>query len=187
VWLFQANPRYFNLEQELKGVRPGDEEGWTVTRYREDMQAGEVAILWQGGKNAGIYALGELIGKPYAHSYEASEAPAWVTDNNADPSGRMTEWRVPYRYTKVLEAPLYKSSLMAHPTLRDMQVLRAPMGTNVKVSAKEWEQLQELLSDGDSDRLDRGPHNVIHRIVAKQQTQGNSGFVPYCPRAASTG
>jgi hypothetical protein len=161
VWLFQANPKYFNLEQELTKVRHGDEDGWTVTKFREDMRAGDVAILWQGGKNAGIYALGELISEPYLHSYDEEEVPPWLTGKDDDPSGQVTEWRVPYRYTKVLEHPLYKSTLLEHPTLRNMNVIKAPMGANFRVSAKEWEALQELLGNGGIENLDRGPLNVI--------------------------
>ncbi len=125
------------------------------------MRAGDAAIFWQGGKNAGIYALGELTGDPYPHSYEDGEVPAWVNDRNAGPGGQVTEWRVPYRYTQILEYPLHKSALLEHPTLRNMQVITAPMGTNFRVSAQEWELLQEQIGNGDNDSVNRGPFNVI--------------------------
>jgi 5-methylcytosine-specific restriction protein B len=161
VWLFQANPRYFNLEQELESVHPGDEDDWTVTRYREDMRAGDTVLLWQGGKSAGIYALGELTAEPHLHSYEGGELPAWLAGKTAGPDGRVTEGRVPFRYTRVLGAPVQKSTLTEHPNLRNMQVLRSPMGTNFKVSTEEWELLQELIRNVGTEGLDRGPLNLI--------------------------
>lgn len=161
VWLFQANPKYFDLERELAGLHAGDEDDYTVTRYRELMQAGDVVLLWQGGKNAGIYALSELTDRPYAHTYDEGDVPAWLISKNGGSGGQATEWRVPYRYTKVLKDPLLKSTLLEHPTLQNMQVLRSPMGTNFKVTEKEWELLQGLLGNGSDNRPDRGPLNVI--------------------------
>ena len=161
VWLFQANPKYFDLEQELKGVHPGVEDDWTVTKFREEMRPGDIAILWLGGKKAGIYALGELTDAPRLHTYEPEEVPDWLKGKVAGPDGRVTEGRVRFRYTKILGRPLYKSALLEHPTLRNMQVIKAPMGTNFRISEKEWKILQEVIGNGGPEGLDRGPLNVI--------------------------
>jgi hypothetical protein len=151
----------FNLEQELSGVSPGTEDSWSVTRYGEDTQPGDVAILWQAGKNAGIYALGELERGPYLFVYDEGEAPPWVAGKNNRSDSLVEEERVHFRYTRVLREPLFKKALLEHPTLRNMQVIKAPMGTNFKVSATEWENLQELFGNEGVEELDRGPLNVM--------------------------
>jgi hypothetical protein len=39
-WLFQANPRQWNLLEHLPQMPPGHVEDWTVTRHRDDMHPG---------------------------------------------------------------------------------------------------------------------------------------------------
>lgn len=49
-WLFQANPRHWNLLDHLPQMPPGHVEDWTVTRHRNDMHPGDGVVLWQGGE-----------------------------------------------------------------------------------------------------------------------------------------
>ncbi len=51
-WLFQANPRQWNLLEHLPKMPPGHIEDWTVTRHRQDMHPGDGVVLWQGGQDA---------------------------------------------------------------------------------------------------------------------------------------
>lgn len=145
VWLFQGRPQYFDIREELVNSPEGETDSWTVTSYREQMKSGDVVIIWQAGDEAGIYALGELTGEPYQHTYEG-ESPAWLKDK--DGKEQKTEYRVDFRYTKILAPPIPKSTLKAHHVLKDMLVLRRPAGTNFKITPEEWQELQALLEPG---------------------------------------
>jgi hypothetical protein len=79
AWLFQANPRYYDLADRLRRAKVGDEDVWTVTRYGNVMQAGDPVLLWLSGEQAGIYAVGELLGPPAERTYAPGEAPPWLT------------------------------------------------------------------------------------------------------------
>lgn len=52
-WLFQANPKQWDLVAHLPQMPPGHLRDWTVTR-RADMHPGDAVVLWQGGDSAGV-------------------------------------------------------------------------------------------------------------------------------------
>jgi hypothetical protein len=142
VWLFQANPRYYDLAERLVSASANAADEWTVTRYRDEMRPGDPVVLWLAGPQAGIYALGELTGAPVEYTYASDEIPKWITPN---PAGPTTVWRVPFRYTHILPEPLRKPTFQEHAVLQHMMVLRVPNNTNFKVTREEWEAIQTLL------------------------------------------
>jgi 5-methylcytosine-specific restriction protein B len=137
AWLFQANPGLFDLEESLQSLKDGDKDDWSVSRYRDEMKIGDHVVLWQGGPTAGIYALGTLIGLPF----QRPTADFWPDREQREP----TEWAVPFHYTQILREPISKAVLSEHPVLKDIQVIRAPQGTNFKVTPDQWEALEDLL------------------------------------------
>ena len=64
TWLFQAKPEIYDLIEELKNIEIGDEGFWDVTRYKDEIKPSDKVILWVSGKQAGVYALGEVTEKP---------------------------------------------------------------------------------------------------------------------------
>lgn len=137
VWLFQAVPELYDLAENLVGTMVGDEDDWLVTRYRDEIQPGDIVLLWQAGPAAGIYAVGEVTGPCFQRP--ANFAAKGDTQQSAK------EWAVPFRYTKILDAPILKATLQTHDALRGLQVLRAPQGTNFRVTKEEWLALEKLL------------------------------------------
>jgi hypothetical protein len=143
VWLFQANADYYNLKAELAGIQVGDEDGWTVTRYKDEMQPGDTVLLWQAGEEVGVYAIGQIIGEPVYKKYGESP-PAWIRRRDEEEA---ESWSVPFRYTQILPQPVLKAPyLTGHPVLKKLQVIRSPQGTNFRVTPEEWTALQELLA-----------------------------------------
>jgi hypothetical protein len=63
-WVFRTAPNDGDLVEALKSWRVGEEDTWIASRYRADMQPGDVVALWSGGGQAGIHAV-ELTGIPY--------------------------------------------------------------------------------------------------------------------------
>lgn len=134
-WLFQANPRYYDLRQELHSKQLGDSDSWVVTRFKEEMHEGDPLLLWQAGPEAGVYALGELRGVPYPrktdeHFFESEEGQA--------------EWGVSFKITQILEPPVLKTQLLNHPLLGALSVIKSPQGTNFRVTAEQWEAIREF-------------------------------------------
>lgn len=159
VWLFQANPDLYDLAAELKAISIGDEDDWVVTRYRQDMHPRDKVLLWQGGRAAGIYAVGEITGPPF----ERLPADFWPDSDRRS----ATEWAIPFRYTNILGEPLEKGVLQQHAVLRTLQVLRSPQGTNFRVTLDEWKALQDLFEEPDAP-------GSVRFWVEKTQVRGSA-------------
>lgn len=158
-WLFQANPKQFNLAEDVRKRSPGDSETWVVTRYAEWMAAGARVLLWQGGADAGIYAVGTLTG-------EAEEQEGSHPYKNWDSKRKWSQ--VPFRYDAILSKPLLKSELKDDEVLSELAVLKAPQGTNFEVEEDQWERIVELLEErGESVAQALSPETkeIVDRIT----------------------
>ena len=56
-WLFQANPKIFRLREALRAEVL---ETFAVKAHWRSIQKGDKVIIWQTGKEAGVYALAEV-------------------------------------------------------------------------------------------------------------------------------
>lgn len=55
-WLVQSNPAKWRVREFFAD---GNQlEGWSVTRYRDQIQEGDDVALWLAGRDAGVVALG---------------------------------------------------------------------------------------------------------------------------------
>ena len=131
VWLFQANPKLYDLRERLKHL-DDPQDDWSVNRYRAEMRPGDRVVLWESGERASILALGELLSSPK----QRDNPPPYVN----------TDWAVDYRITRVLDRPITRDDCLDHPVLRLMQVLRSPQGTNFRVSSQEWAAIEDMMA-----------------------------------------
>ncbi|MDQ2654873.1 MAG: EVE domain-containing protein [Chloroflexota bacterium] len=127
AWLLNVPPAVGSLDDLLAESRVGDASIWPVTRYWDQMQRGQPVILWQGGTEPGIYAIGELDDAPFESA-----------------SG---DWEVPIRYSTLLDEPLPVEALRARPALRELASLPEPEHTICKVPDSLWAALQPLLPE----------------------------------------
>ncbi len=142
AWLFQANPKVFDFVGWLKKCKPGDTGTWTVTSYGKQMKEGAPVIFWLSGRNGGIYALGELTGE----AYKRTEVP---TQEELEKKPYLKHpYMVDYRLTNILlEEPITRSMVLAHPVLRNLGVLKFPNATNFDVKPEEWAAIQGLIGE----------------------------------------
>jgi MoxR-like ATPase len=140
-WLLQANANFFDLRAELADMRLGQENYWPVSRYTDEIRVTDRAVLSQGGPDAGIYATAEIISDP-DHTTDVPESvrTRFGSDANQD------AW-VRYRLTGILNPPISKTTLQQHSVLKNMIVLRAPVGTNFPVTDPEWDAIQQLIGN----------------------------------------
>jgi hypothetical protein len=163
IWLFQSNPRFFDLVGELKKMKVGDADNWMVTSYWKEMKPGDRVIIWQAGPEAGVYATGELTSEPYSHTYAGDEAP-WV---KADADEQKIVRRVDFEYTRILERPIYKKELLEHPVLKGLMVIKFASATNFRVTAEEWGALELLIPNG-GDYAEPGFDEIKQRVEAQK-------------------
>lgn len=139
-WLFQSVPTQWSLEEFLSSAAVGDETDYSLTRYREEVAVGDAVLLWQAGVQAGIYALGEIVREPFER-----DRPAFRGE------GRPTEWATRVRIKHILQSALSKAEVVDSDDLGDLLVLRAPQGTNYRITIEEWRAvLQRVFSPSEA-------------------------------------
>lgn len=138
-WLFQGNPKYYRV---LDGIRDFQQMPWLVTRYDKDIAPGDGVLVWVSGKEAGIYAIAEVI-EPAQVITKLPDLKYW-----ADASRATGKQQATIRFiNKLLNSPLLKTILLKDPLLKNLLVIRAPNATNFKVTPEEWQQVHELLKE----------------------------------------
>lgn len=125
AWLLDVPLTAGDLDDLLAASSAGDGSIWPVSRFWQEMQPGQPVILWQGGADAGIYAICEVENVPF--------------------EGASGDWEVPIRYSALLDEPLRVDALRARSPLRDLASLPEPGHTVCQVPEALWAALQGLL------------------------------------------
>ncbi len=99
-WLFQANPRVWDLESFLATATKGTTDSWTASRYRAEMQPGDGVVHVGIGANRGALVFSRLAGEPFER-----ERPDWKSDDEPP-----TEWAVPIVVDTILDHPVIQRS-----------------------------------------------------------------------------
>ena len=159
-WIFQANPKYYNLAGAVQAMSLGDEDEWTTSQYAKQMHAGDKVALWQGGKHAGVYALGELLAVPRQRTQHADwQIAAGLTSK--DPG-----LAVAYRVTALYSAGIPRDVIKMAGPLGELSILKMANGTNFKVTPEQWQALKNLAQQfaGEGKEGKRAP-TALYRLV----------------------
>lgn len=137
VWIFQANPKRYDLLDFLArpSTQPGIVDDWTLRQHAKDVSDGDTVLLWTAGAQAGIYAIGTVVGESFMRprqDWEPEDAPP------ESPT-------IHYRLDRILDHSVLRRDLVNHPVLKDLSVIRQPQGTNFPVSEQQWEVLRPLI------------------------------------------
>lgn len=139
TWIFQANPREYDIQSSLATEKT---EWWNLRQHATKVKVGDRILIWISGKTAGIYAIGEVISAPVERLDSTKGRGYWKTQG-----GHQMWPRVEVQYTEVmLERPLLKRLLEFDAALTSLSVIKQPRGTNFKVTDDEWEALENWLS-----------------------------------------
>lgn len=120
-WLFQGNPERYDLRERLVA---GEIEAWSVTRYASRIQEGDTVWFWRARERA-LYGWGVV-----------EEAPARTSQGDI---------RCRVRYLERFDPPISVEAIQGDPVLASLMVLRAPQGTNFRVTAEESAFLVSLV------------------------------------------
>lgn len=143
IWLFQANPQRYDIMNALADEEIGDNMHWLVNQHKTEIIKGDIGMIWLSGKEAGIYAITEIVTNPKMMSEPEPERKYW-TDENDKEGERL---RVKMRILKtMLHAPLTKETIIKENELSNMSIFRQPQGTNFRVTPEEWFKIKELIT-----------------------------------------
>jgi hypothetical protein len=137
TWVFQAAPGTFDLRGAIAAL---DRMTWLVQRHERAIHAGDRVYLWTAGPEGGIVAVGSVLDEPSLRLSDP-ESARFIRDAEHLEGTRM---RVMVSVDAVLERPILRSSLLTHPVLRDLTIIRARQGTNFRVTREQAVALQDL-------------------------------------------
>jgi EVE domain len=122
-WLVQCNPAKWRVREFFADGNQLD--GWSITRYHDQVQAGDDVALWLAGREAGVVALGTVTGG--VQDVERDVDPYWARQEDAD----AVRARMPLRLTEVfLDAPLTREELRNDPRFAGATILSQPFAGN---------------------------------------------------------
>jgi MoxR-like ATPase len=143
VWLFQSNPKYYDLDRALREL-PAIE--WTVRGHVPSVHAGDRAYIWRAGPQAGVVAVGTVLTEPEESSPDPAEVEFWLQPDRYGFDS--VEPRVRVSIDRVVDPPLLRATLRDDAVLSDLMVIRAPRGTVYEVPEPHEARLEELLAGG---------------------------------------
>jgi hypothetical protein len=139
-WIFQANPKYYDIDAALANLR---EMSWSVNQYKQSINKGDAVFLWKSGPEAGIVASATVLTAPAVMEQDGLQF-AVQADKFEKPS-----LRVLLQIDEVYQVPLSREVLRAR--LPDLSILQSPQGTNFAVTPEEVDVIRELLTPPETD------------------------------------
>jgi predicted RNA-binding protein with PUA-like domain len=151
-WLLQSNPERWRIDDFLAERGPEKLTSWSVTRYRDEVQAGDDLALWRTGPDAGVIALGEVTGPVYEAIGEADEY--WQDVEQAE----RARWWLPLRLTELfLDTPVTREELRHEPAFAQAAILRQPFAGNpFRLSDAEWNAIVTRHRPADDSSTEAG-------------------------------
>lgn len=141
VWIFQANPQRYDIINALADERI-KEDVWQVKWHKDKIKKGDVGLIWMSGKEAGIYAVIDIISDPEFFVESQISAQYWTGEADKQQS----RLRVKYKYKlKFANSPIYRQQLKNTPELINLSILKSAQGTNFPVTDKEWVIISKMI------------------------------------------
>jgi len=144
IWIFQANPNRYNIITALSDDEIGVNMHWLVNQYKENIKEGHIGLIWLSGKEAGIYAITEIVSNPDFLEEPEAEKKYWVDEK--DKQGK--KFRVKMNIIKNLLAhPVMKENIINTTGLQNLSIIKNPRGTNFPVTPNEWHLIKKLVKE----------------------------------------
>src|SRR4051794_23409367 len=98
TWILQSNPKLYDIDAALQ-ARPVIY--WRVPQFFERLKAGDHALIWRSGKQAGIVGSGVLLSDPQHYDLSYDDDPFAKTGFPREEN----DWYVPVRVWPGPEVP----------------------------------------------------------------------------------
>ncbi len=141
VWLFQGNPKIYDILNALSDSEIGNTIHWFVNQNRKRIHKGHLALIWMSGKEAGIYALGRIETAPLIMDESEEEKKYWL---DSEPASNGLTVRISI-IRRLINKPVLRTEIKEIPELSSLSILKQPTGTNFPVNDSEWEIIAGLL------------------------------------------
>lgn len=136
-WIFKCNPDRYRIDERLKDAESNIT--WRVTRYKDEIQMGDIAFIWRCGRERGIRAVMQIDSSP-------KEIPEIENEKKyiVDPCDVRVRLRVEGRIIRRFDCISHKE-LRNIPTLGKLSVFSGyQKTTNFRLTDREGEILMAL-------------------------------------------
>ncbi|MBU1630381.1 MAG: EVE domain-containing protein, partial [Candidatus Omnitrophica bacterium] len=143
IWIFQANPDKYDILNALTDPNCNI-DGWSIFQYKDKIKIGDIALIWMSGKDAGIYAIAEVISEPFFNSNPAGPDKYRIDEKKFMKERWMAKIKI---IKKLINNPILRKELKNIEGLRNLSILRRPEGTNFPVTNSEWEIIKQKIGN----------------------------------------
>jgi hypothetical protein len=141
AWVFQSNPVLYDLRGALRELK---EQVWSVSRYAQEIRAGDRVYLWEAGRHGGIVGVAE-ISEPARLQPEPPEQLPFARVAEAFAGERL---RARLKVLRIIDPVIPRQSVASSPDLGGLGVLRCSRGTNFRLNPDQWHALNGLIVGG---------------------------------------
>jgi len=143
TWIFQANPNRYDIFNALSDPEL-DRQCWQVNQHKHKIKKGNIALIWMSGREAGIYAVAEIVSDPLIMADFPAEEKYWVSEG--DRGKKRLKVIISIRQNMV-NTPVFRYELKSIEGLKNLSILRFYQGTNFAVSKDEWEIIKKKIEE----------------------------------------
>ena len=136
-WIFQANPKYYDIRQALAN---GENIRWGVPQFFRQIRKGDRVFIWVAGENAGIEAVGEVLNAPQEVDREMDDP--YMRGEGLKP-GKV--WAVDVKILEQLKRPVLRTELRLDARTKGMTILRYPGTTVFSVTREEQDVIESMI------------------------------------------
>ncbi|MEZ5044327.1 MAG: AAA family ATPase [Saprospiraceae bacterium] len=138
-WLFQSNPKTLQL---VEALRANALFSFPIKAHKDKIRKGDKVILWQTGKNAGVYALATVLSNPIKQTPAAAESAFFEED---DPETLRVALKIE---SNLWNKPILSTTIADYPALEGFHA--GLPGTNYQSTAAQYAAIEEILKEGDA-------------------------------------
>ena len=139
-WIFQANPSRYDILNALLDPTL-NKQSWMVNQHKNDIKEGGIALIWMSGKEAGIYAIVEIVSNPMFLIAPPEEEKYWTNDEDKGKS----RLRVKIKIIKnLVNKPIFREEIRSVDGLKNLRIFKFSQGTNFPVTDDEWEIIRKI-------------------------------------------
>lgn len=138
-WIFQANPKFWNVFDGLKMVRS---IYWQVNQHKGNINVGDKVIVWVTGNKSGCYTLGHTISEIFKGPDKPSEQNLYVQGSSDEILDRI-EVEIDIN---LVDRPILKEDITSNPIFNDFK--GGTQGTNFRASREQYNELLRLSDMG---------------------------------------
>jgi hypothetical protein len=144
IWFFQSNPMKYNILGSLSD--PAYKRmSWQINQHKHKIVKGDFVLIWVAGKEAGIYAIADIIeGPSIRHSYPFKDDYKYCISKEAKERATEKRLRAILEIKLKFRNPIYRQELI-EKGVEGSPVMGFYRQTNFTVSAKDWNIIRAIL------------------------------------------